>query len=514
MALFPMQRRIDDPMKKTHRILLIAAALALSVTLSVSALSQGVLSSVFDAGCALLFDTDNVSLKAHATFAYNGEEFKTFDGKYVQDGVNSLMDIMLTTPEEDGKESVSGYIVVANGRDCYSIDRLYNKFYTATSCAPSDSVMTSSRMRNSLMHLGSLFLDLAEGEMSSAITTTALESGVQHQISLKSGDAPDVVNALLTMLVQLGARQYFYIELPDPTAPQSVTILQQDIDALRAHVFQQLYGKPLPGDIWSLSNGVLSEISDYINENYYIPLKKQYSEGYVVLCGNGEAYHYATYDEAQIAMGNYRVYYENPESAYRAWYQNNYGMVLTEDDSLVLRFTGNGTLKSLYDSDMQTMTNYYQNIARAGETAGIYVHADGTYTPIDDLRTFLYHYGDTTARHILKNAYALTLDETDAAVTMDDKGRITAAKGTVRILVADANGTSRPLDIAFDASATAYGDSDVPAFDPAEYNVVTYNEYVNTVDSSTIGIPEHILDIETIEFLYDTFDTRLGEGNG
>ena len=106
-------------MKKSKRIALLAVSLALCLCLAASALAEGMLSTLFNAGCKLLFNTDNATLNAHATFSYDGELFKTFDGKYIQDGVNSYMNVSLQTPKSDGTVYEGGYTVISNDGIAY-----------------------------------------------------------------------------------------------------------------------------------------------------------------------------------------------------------------------------------------------------------------------------------------------------------------------------------------------------------------------------------------------------------
>ena len=142
-------------MKKSKRIALLAVSLALCLCLAASALAEGMLSTLFNAGCKLLFNTDNATLNAHATFSYDGELFKTFDGKYIQDGVNSYMNVSLQTPKSDGTVYEGGYTVISNDGIAYSMETARPKMYTTTSSSLSSSILSSTVLRQSLTNFGS-----------------------------------------------------------------------------------------------------------------------------------------------------------------------------------------------------------------------------------------------------------------------------------------------------------------------------------------------------------------------
>ena len=85
-------------MKKKRRYLFSLLALCLCLALGLSALAEGALGTLYRAGTRLLFDTENASISARAEFSYNGLPFKTADAVYMQDGVNSQLDVRLKTP--------------------------------------------------------------------------------------------------------------------------------------------------------------------------------------------------------------------------------------------------------------------------------------------------------------------------------------------------------------------------------------------------------------------------------
>ena len=106
--------------KSKYRIAAIILSVALIVAIAVTALAEGALSTLYGTATKLLFDTDNVTLKAHADFSYNGYHFKTMDADYIQDGTNSLMKLDLQTPMNDGSILKSGFTIVCpSGSSCW-----------------------------------------------------------------------------------------------------------------------------------------------------------------------------------------------------------------------------------------------------------------------------------------------------------------------------------------------------------------------------------------------------------
>lgn len=87
-------------MKNKKRLCTMLLSASACLAIAFAALAEGALSTIYSASTRLLFDTSNVTLTAHAEFTYDEQHFKTFDGKYVQDDFNSLMQVTMTTPPE------------------------------------------------------------------------------------------------------------------------------------------------------------------------------------------------------------------------------------------------------------------------------------------------------------------------------------------------------------------------------------------------------------------------------
>ena len=82
-------------------------------------------------------------------------------------------------------------------------------------------------------------------------------------------------------------------------------------------------------------------------------------------------------------------------------------------------------------------------------------------------------------------------------------------------MVIDAAGHRGHLEVEFDCSADHYGDTEVKAFDPADYGVMTWGEYMSRTDLHDFSDEaEHVPDLpETIMFAGVQYQLILDEEN-
>ena len=103
-------------------------------------------------------------------------------------------------------------------------------------------------------------------------------------------------------------------------------------------------------------------------------------------------------------------------------------------------------------------------------------------------------------RRILETMASVALGDCDFTVALDEAGRITAAKGTVDLIVTDLDGLRNTLEITFDATAGRYGETEVADFDPAAFGVMSWEEFSSLTPTET-SIVEHTPDLpESIMF--------------
>jgi len=488
-------------MKKSHRTLTISLALVLCLALTLTALAEGPLSRLYDAATALLFDTDNASLGIHAVFRYNGQEFKTLDGTYDQDGARSLMDIKLKTPRADGSILESGYTVTAIDGTAYSVEPMLNKrTYQVSNYHTSPSILSSSALRRTIRSLGSAVAAASEGALGDKIAVSAgADGGQTYHVQLKAGDSPALINAAGTLLWQVAAKRFFYMDYDTISEDRDgfgdelfLDIEYDDYDATLETLYQQQFGEPMPEDFYEKLWGEVeadsqkyytqySQVSDALYNGLVSQLHETYDRGVALIHPDCTVTYYEKAEDYMISSGNQVLYYDDSSTAFRAWYQQKTGEALSQEDMQAIFMSDNEELWTAYAEMNQQMQDEYLDIVRAdGKAFGAKIFNDGSYALLTDYSAYLKdeaYYGYTVKDRILYSMRALELGDTDVTVTLDGQGRFTAAQGTVTVLVIDASGAASPLEVTFEATAGRYGETRVEDFDPAKLGLMSWNEY-------------------------------------
>lgn len=520
-------------MRKSHRILITVLAVCLALALAVTALAEGVLGTLYAAATRLLFDTQNATLSAHAEFRFNGELFKTLDGTYVQDGIDSQMELKLKTPREDGSILNSGYTVIANDGLAYSIDPVNNPYvYNVSSSSLSTAILSTTALRRTILSLGGAVVGAAEGALADHIAVAPQGGGgAQYHIQLAEGDTPELINAAGTLVAQLAAKRFFYVDYDymddDPFEEDGdyCNVNYEDYDALFALVYEKLYGEKLPEDFYDqmwLEDGSLNQtvyaryetVIDQVTADYYDPIDERYQSGAVMIHPDGSHTYYDTLDAFMVDNGLQEVNYAQYDQTFRRYYEKVTGTPLSAAEMTAIWLSGNEELWDAYMEMASQMEEEYLQMVRAdGKASAIQVKADGSTRMVYDYVAFkqgemVPYYSYTLTDSILQTMRGLELGNTDATVTLDGEGRVTAAAGTVCLLVLDPWGNKNELEIAFDVSAGQYGASTVETFDPAKFGVMTWEEYARQVEKNglpavfepTVEEPEEIEIPETIVF--------------
>lgn len=514
-------------MKKTRRLLASVLALMLCAAVALTALAEGKLKTLYQAGTRLLFNTDNVSLKAHAEFAYNGYQFKTVDAVYTQDGVDSLMDIKLKTPRQDGSVQDSGFTVVANDGIAYSIEPVDNPYvYMTSSCQPSDSVISNTVLRRTMTRLGGALVSALEGTFADKIQVSGQADGSRdYRILLKAGDTPEVFNQSATLLAMLAAQRYFYRDYDweyltkDAREPVEengyLEISYDDYDATFAQYYMRLFNEKMPEDfyetIWGGEEGVneaayekYQQVSDALNEQIVQPLQESYSSGAALIHADGSFNYFESYDEYLVACHLQQVDYTDPDGAFISFYRQQTGAELTRADLEAIRSSNNEALWNAYSEMYDQMDQQYRKLVEEdGKASLIQVNAEGGYRMIYDIMKYYnahtLGYGVTVTQQILYELDQLAIGDTDVTLTLDAQDRITSAQGSVTVLVLDEHGQSNDLQITFELTADRYGESKVETFDPAAFGIMTYEEF----NKSGLPLPskQHTSELpETVTF--------------
>ena len=106
-------------------------------------------------------------------------------------------------------------------------------------------------------------------------------------------------------------------------------------------------------------------------------------------------------------------------------------------------------------------------------------------------------------------------------IKLDDQNRLVSAEGKVCLTVIDTAGTRNKLEIEFTVSAGDYGTSVVGAFDPAEYGVISWEEFFADDSEEVLhDVPEEpgetpapeTLIFNGVEYTLDL--NEIGEDNG
>ena len=490
-------------MKGKKRILPLLLCGILCLTIACAAFAEGKLLTIWNAGSKLLFDTDNVTLMGYAEFTYDDEVFKSFSGTYTQSGANSYMQAMFDTPKDDGTIYTGGYTVFANDGTAYAIDTAQPHFYRTNGTSRAHSILTNTVIRNSLMRFGGLLLDLMEDRMADAITQTVDDEDTEYAICLHNGEAPEIADAALTMLIQLVGKQYFYTDPQDFVnhlnyQNASVTVLTRYWDEMLAYEYEKIYGEPLPENFYNLlwdENGEETELMaryevllDKLNE-VYPKYQAMYDKGVVDVQIDGSAIYYETRDAYILASNNQEVFYEDSTRPFMAFYEEKTGTPITLEELKLIRNSENYELIDAYCAMHDEMYEMYRSIAIENKASAIIVHADGSYTLSNDIESVsmlnVLSYLTPTQR-IFYTLESAELDMVDMVVDLDTQGRIRTVSGTVGIITHDLLGFDHTLTVTFSGVADLYDISTVEVFDPDKYGVVSMYEYYQMADEQQI----------------------------
>ena len=502
-------------MRKNGKKISIVLALILCAAVAVSVLAEGLgpVCTLYQSAERLLFDTDNASVQLHAEFCYNGMPFKKMDASYVQDGSDSLMDLKLLTPRAYEDDLESGYTVVASDGLAYSIEPVLNPWvYSVSPYVSSNSILSSTMLRRTILWLGGAVAEAAEGAFAGKIAAVQTANGTDYHVTVSEGDAPVLVNAAGTLLAQMAAERYFYAgyswndRILYPENTDYFDYFYDDYDAVFALYYQKLFDKPLPGEFYGMMYGENQQVADEafdeymqvsekINQEIAEELEKQYTSGVAVIRANGEIDYYASRTEYILDNDMQQVCYADYSAAYKAYYQQKTGQLLTDSDIDAVYMSDNEALWDAYVTIGEEMEQAYMDQLRSYPGAVVlYVDSDMKAWPVYDYNAYMLAAGGwndfTVKDYILYRMDKLELGDTDFTVTLDDQGRVTAAAGTVRIIVQDQDGVGGDLDIVFDLTVSDYGRSDVAPFDPRQYGVVSWEEFSRDPEKYQLSTPE------------------------
>ena len=473
----------------------IAAALMVMCLIS-GALADGVLTEFYDAGCKLLFDTENVTLTGKAVFYLDGTRFKTAEGTYIQAGEDSYLRLGLNTPLSDGTERDTGYTVIANENRIYAMEDYWPGVYREGEGYTGSSVISRTIALNSLMAMGRTVADAAEKSLEGHIIATSLEDGGSGlEIRLENGESPAMLNGMVTLIGQYLAEAYLGIDYKFYTVQEETTGTDYTLDdwtGLFAHLYEKDYGEALPEDFYDVLWGeneedretralfesryeaVGEEISELINDAL-----ARYESGWVEILADGTEQHYESQDAYVVAKGLQYTLYEDYLETLRQRWEKEYGEAPDAEELATGLWGEDDEMFERYQAIGQAMEEEYRQMAVAdGKASGIWIRTDGSTEMIYDLqrwydRNQIYRY-TTVTEGIAYCMRALAVDSAEIKAELDKQGRISGISGSLKLQVTDNRKQTYALDVDFSFEAGAYGESRVEAFDPEEYGVTLW----------------------------------------
>ena len=471
---------------------MIAAALAAMCLVS-GAMADGVLTEFYDAGCRLLFDTENVTLTGKAVFSLDGVRFKTAEGIYIQAGEDSYLKLGLNTPLSDGTERDTGYTVIANDNHIFVMEDYTPGVYREGETYTGSSLISRTVYLNSLMAMGRMVADTAEKSLEGHITATQAEDGgTGLEIRMGSGESPALLDGMVTLIGQYLAGAYFGVDYNYYTAAEETAATDYTLDdwtGLFAHLYEKDYGEAMPEDyyevLWGEDEGeketralyenryeaVGEEINELINDAL-----ARYESGWVEILADGTEQYYESQDAYVIAKGLQYTLYENYLETLRQRWEKEYGDAPDEEELTTGLWGEDEEMFARYQAIGEEMEEEYRQMAVAdGKASGIWIRTDGTTEMIYDLQKWyerdrIYNF-TTVSEGIVYCMRALAVDSAEIRAELDPQGRISGIRGTLKLRVTDDRKQDYALDVEFEFAAGAYGESKVEVFDPEKYGV-------------------------------------------
>lgn len=198
-------------MKKTLCVLL-SLVLVLAAACA-AAVAESTLADLVSAARTLLFETSNVTISGQAVFYYEGERFKTADILYMQDGENSHWQLDLLTPRPYRADRETGYTIIANGTEIYTMERYRPGTYTLGYDQECSTLVRRSTRAEALASMAVASAGIIESLLpAGSVTTQPAEGGTDVRISLAAGAAPDLLNSGLNLVTDFALRRFMGVD--------------------------------------------------------------------------------------------------------------------------------------------------------------------------------------------------------------------------------------------------------------------------------------------------------------
>ena len=474
---------------------LLTAAAAFSGALFAAA-EQGPVRTVYDAGMALAYDTPNVTLDLSLSVAKAGQVFKTVQGHYLRDDTNDDVTMTFSTVRPNGSSYDSSWHVTGYEGSAYSVDSLGEDYYSVNSFPERMTVLSREDGMYDLLRFGSSAMGLVDPLLAPYITYEDTGAGKTVAFSFE-GEMPEFVNDLAARAVRYAAGRFMGIDLITPEEEAQyggedgagedgtgVDVLYFDEEQVFDLGYEKLYGVKFEDDsFWTEDwteekdaqvDAVWAFWNDTVNE-----AAQGHEDGCVFVFEDASAAWFPTYEEALLAGGQRVLEYEDDDAAFLSYLAKRTGDVWDMDTLEAAWYGGNWELTAKVLELYAEMDEEYRAMLK-DHAAGI-VRADGSLEIISDLNTFWntrWEDDYSIAYATLTKMRSVRIDACDLVFTLDDLGRLSGAEGVVEMAFIDYRGQEEAITLTLSCKASAYGETEVAPFDPADYNVVSFGEWL------------------------------------
>lgn len=466
-------------MKKAKRVSLSAALLLLLTVLSL-ALAETDLSILFKQGCALAFNTENVTLSGKAEFFLDGKSFKQVEAGISKDGLDSLWNINVFTPLHDGSTRHSGYSVLGKDGVAWFHD-FDTEYYGDCGVDPSRSVIRSGILKEAFTAAGTVIANVGSLLSPGTVSSENAEDGsLRVHVQADENSIPEAIQVFLPEMLSsvswelgYGSPGMFVGNDWEPV-PQ---VIYEDYDILFACTYEQMYGEPLPEDFWERiqkndqedapETEALFTVMDKIGETE----QQAWLTGkpYSVILTDGSIVTFDTEEEYLHLSANIPLIFDNRDAAFRAYYQEVTGEQLSrEAESVVFGPISDPDLEQAYLEMLNGMYEKYLSAAReVPDALGVHIYADGmaeALTQPDQLRAARERF--TPFQSLMYLMQQIRFKKVDFVFTSDAQDRLTGVNGEAVFLVTVEGDILHELTVKLDCSASGYGLTDLSSLTP------------------------------------------------
>ena len=448
-------------MKRSVVWIIAAVMVMLCVT---PALADGPWSKVLQAGRTLATDTTNVTLTLHADFSYNRQHFKTVSLRYIQDDVNSLLDLVLNSLRTDDTSYESGYVVhCLDGVMNVIPDRRSAKVETRLFTPKDRTLLTLTPSQESYLNTALQLAGLMDSLMSRGVRTERTEAGETIYLRFEQDVSIGLMDSLTLSLVREAAERYLdFREVPEavgvntaytPYDYTGLSVEYWDWDAAYAREYEAFYGEA--PDAGRMNDAkVMQSLAREAAEK-----SSPWTTGMVRILEDGSTEYYPTYDDYIRQTGSQYIRYEDVNESLTAYYRMTRGEELSLEEA-----TGLYALRREMDAYYGALLReHYPRNAACGA-----VFKSGKLVPYDSVR-LTNHAFETYTQQILRAMSELRWGNGEFDCTLDKQGRLTQITGEFMWQVVNHTGDSHPLMVTFTLTLDHYGDSKVPPFLPQEW---------------------------------------------